>query len=154
MTCCLSRKMAYPLQYNWNNEFLQLLSHQSLNKKDKFLPTGLSAIKSCIEADEPTLLSELIKRNTHAMIYSLILCFTIIPSTKCIEYLVSIGTPLHETFPNNPFNVSPMEYLDTVFSTSVKGYLKCRNRIDMAIKKGKNAIRKQSFEDHTIIYMS
>ena len=70
----------------------------------------IGAIKSCIEADEASYLLKLLNNNTKAKIYSLICCFTFIPSVKCIEYLIADGTPLNETFENNPFRCKTREY--------------------------------------------
>ena len=78
----------------------------------------IGAIKSCIEADEASYLLKLLNNNTKAKIYSLICCFTFIPSVKCIEYLIADGTPLNETFENNPFRCTPEEYLDRFFPNS------------------------------------
>jgi len=78
----------------------------------------IGAIKSCIEADEASYLLKILNNNTKAKIYSLICCFTFIPSVKCIEYLIADGTPLNETFENNPFQCTPQEYLDRFFPVS------------------------------------
>ena len=78
----------------------------------------IGAIKSCIEADEASYLLKILNNNTKAKIYSLICCFTFIPSVKCIEYLIADGTPLNETFENNPFQCTPQEYLDAYFPDS------------------------------------
>lgn len=78
----------------------------------------IGAIKSCIEADEAHYLLKLLNNNTKAKIYSLMCCFTFIPSVKCIEYLIADGTPLDMTFENNPFQCTPQEYLDRLFPDS------------------------------------
>ena len=78
----------------------------------------ISAIRSCIEADEAEYLLRVLNNNTKAKIYSLICCFTFIPSIKCIEYLIAEGTPLDKTFENNPFNCTPMDYLNKYFPAS------------------------------------
>ena len=75
----------------------------------------INAIKSCIEADEAGYLIEILNNNYKAKIYSLIRCFTFIPSIRCIKYLIAEGTPLNETFENNPFQCTPQEYLDRYF---------------------------------------
>lgn len=110
---------------------------------------SLSALKSCIEADEPDSLLEVIDNNSKAKIFSLICCFTFIPSVKCIESLIANGTPLDKTFDNNPFNCTPQEYLDKYFNfTSNKLHTKARNNIYLSIEKGK--IRRKN-QDHIII---
>jgi hypothetical protein len=78
----------------------------------------IGAIKSCIEADEASYLLKILNNNTKAKIYSLMCCFTFIPSVKCIEYLIADGTPLDATFENNPFQCTPQEYLDAYFPDS------------------------------------
>ena len=78
----------------------------------------ISAIRSCIEADEAEYLLRVLNNNTKAKIYSLICCFTFIPSIKCIEYLIAEGTPLDMTFENNPFKCTPMDYLNKYFPAS------------------------------------
>jgi hypothetical protein len=101
----------------------------------------ISAIKSCIEADEADYLINILNNNRKAKIYSLIRCFTFIPSVKCIECLITEGTSLNETFENNPFNCTPQEYLDNFFPASnMDGpQYNClsRNAIYDAIKRGK-----------------
>ena len=78
----------------------------------------ISAIRSCIEADEAEYLLRILNNNTKAKIYSLICCFTFIPSIKCIEYLIAEGTPLNKTFERNPFGCTPMDYLNKYFPAS------------------------------------
>jgi hypothetical protein len=78
----------------------------------------IGAIKSCIESDEASYLLKILNNNTKAKIYSLMCCFTFIPSVKCIEYLIADGTPLDMTFENNPFQCTPQEYLDAYFPDS------------------------------------
>jgi hypothetical protein len=100
-------------------------------------PLKISAIKSYIEADEAISLLEIIENNIKAKIYCLIACFTFIPSIKCIELLIAKGTPLNQTFENNPFNCTAQEYLDTHFNgISSKIYIKARESIYKAIEKG------------------
>lgn len=113
---------------------------------------SISAIKSCIEADEATSLLEVLNNNYKAKIFALICCFTFIPSAKCIEYLIADGTPLDKSFENNPFGCSPQEYLDKHFSfTTNKLHTKARNIIFTSIEKGK--LRKKNNE-HIIIDIS
>jgi hypothetical protein len=105
----------------------------------------IGAVKSCIEADEASYLLNLLNNNTKAKIYSLICCFIFIPSVKCIEYLIAEGTPLNESFENNPFQCTPQEYLDMYFpaSTIMDGpRYNClsRNVIYDAIERGKLVI--------------
>ena len=101
----------------------------------------ITAIKSCIEADEARYLLEVLNNNHKAKIYSLIMCFTFIPSVRCIKYLIAEGTPLNETFENNPFQCTPQEYLNMRFPASNRGrqqlshYAICA--IYEAIEKGK-----------------
>lgn len=110
---------------------------------------SLSALKSCIEADEPESLLEILDNNYKAKIFALICCFTFIPSAKCIEYLIANGTPLNKTFDNNPFQCTPQEYLDKYFNlTSNKLHTKARNTILISIEKGK--VRKKNSE-HVVI---
>ncbi len=110
---------------------------------------SISAIKSCIEADEPIMLLEALNNNYKAKIFALICCFTFIPSAKCIEYLIADGTPLDKTFDNNPFGCTPQEYLDKHFSfTTNKLHTKARNIIFTSIEKGK--LRKKNNE-HIVI---
>ena len=119
-------------RYITDNHSLQ----QSFNN-DKSIKS-ISAIKSCIEADEATLLLEAVKDNYNAKIYALICCFTLIPSVKCIERLIAEGTPLDKSFNANPFNCTPQEYLDKHFGfTSNKLHTKSRSSIYQAIDKGK-----------------
>jgi hypothetical protein len=127
----------------WDLELLRrILSEDSPIK-------SISAIKSCIEADEATSLLEVLNNNYKAKIFALICCFTFIPSAKCIEYLIADGTPLDKTFENNPFGCTPQEYLDKNFSfTTNKLHTKARNIIFTSIEKGK--LRKKNNE-HVII---
>ena len=106
----------------------------------------IGAIKSCIEADEASYLLKLLNNNTKAKIYSLICCFTFIPSVKCIEYLIADGTPLDMTFENNPFQCTPQEYLDAYFPDSnifdgPRYNCLSRNAIYNAIERGKLVIK-------------
>lgn len=127
----------------WNTEIL----HKNIFNENPI--KSISALKSCIEADEPILLLELINDNYKAKIFSLICCFTFIPSAKCIEYLIAAGTPLDMTFDNNPFDCTPQEYLNKHFNfTSNKRHTKARNTIYTSIEKGK-LCRKNS--EHIII---
>ena len=106
----------------------------------------IGAIRSCIEADEASYLLKVLNNNSKAKIYSLICCFTFIPSVKCIEYLIAEGTSLDETFENNPFQCTPQEYLDMYFpaSTIMDGpRYNClsRNAIYDAIERGKLVLK-------------
>lgn len=110
---------------------------------------SVSAIKSCIEADEPILLLDLLKDNYEAKIFALICCFTLIPSAKCIENLIASGTPLNTSFENNPFGCTPQEYIDKHFGfTTNKLHSKARNIILNSIEKGKIRMKKS---EHIII---
>jgi hypothetical protein len=142
----------YNRMYKWDAEF-------KTTKAGSYAITGhitppLKALKSCIEADEPLMLSELIGKNKNAYIYALMTCFTLIPSVNCIEYLVSIGTPLDRAFEDNPYgNISVIEYLDSKYGTSDKISLKIREKIIGAINNGKAKLRKYSCDEYTILYM-
>ena len=108
--------------------------------------THIGAIKSCIEADEASYLLKILNNNNKAKIYSLICCFTFIPSVKCIEYLIAEGTPLNETFENNPFQCTPQEYLDMYFPPSnifdgPRYNCLSRNAIYDAIERGELVIK-------------
>lgn len=110
-----------------------------------------SAIKSCIEADEDVLLMDLVVDDYEAKIFALIMCFTIIPSVKCIEHLIAVNTPLDKTFVNNPFDCTAQEYLDTHFNfTSNKTHTKARNAIYRAIEKGQKRL---NGSDHITIHI-
>lgn len=129
------------LSYNWDNEF----------KNYQRFPYSFTALKSCIEADEPVLLADILGDHKNAHIYALIQCFTTIPSVKCIEYLISEGTPLNETFINNPFQCTPQEYLNLRFNTTYKDYMKARSAIYNAINRGKLHTKSK---EHISIIMS
>jgi hypothetical protein len=130
-------------KYVWDIEYLRKVL------SDDTPIRSISAIKSCIEADEPILLLDAINHSYKAKIFALISCFTNIPSIKCIEQLIADGTPLDMTFDNNPFQCTPKEYLDKHFGfTSNKLHTKARNLIYSSIEKGK--IRRKNNE-HTII---
>lgn len=113
------------------------------NKPVKYI----SAIKSCIEADEAHYLLKILNNNIKAKIYSLICCFTFIPSVKCIEYLIAEGTPLNETFENNPFQCTPQEYLDKYFLASNMAY----NAIYNAVERGKLVMKHKELTTSTHI---
>lgn len=117
--------------HNRDNTYIQ-----NILSDDK--PLKINAIKSCIEADEAITLLEIIDNNFKAKIYYLITCFTFIPPVKCIELLIAEGTPLNQSFENNPFQCTPQEYLDKHFNiTSNKLQTKSRNAIYQAIERGK-----------------
>jgi hypothetical protein len=128
-------------RYNWDLEFENYFKY----------PYSFTVIKSCIEADEPYALSEVVGSHKNAKIYALILCFTLNPSVKCIHYLISENTPLNETFKNNPFQCTPDEYLQTKFNTSHKVYIKARSLINQTIAKAQLEAKNR---DHTTIYIS
>jgi hypothetical protein len=142
---------------NWDIHYLQ-----SVLFNDKTLK--VSAIKSYIESDEAILLLDTIKNNYNAKIYCLISCFTFHPSIKCIELLITEGTPLDKTFEQNSFNCTPQQFLDKYFNntsntlntsnntsntsnTLNKPNSKAYNSIYKAIESGKNKYNK----DHIII---
>jgi hypothetical protein len=114
-----------------------------------FKDKSISAIKSCIEADEPVLLLDIIRDSYEAKIFALISCFTLIPSAKCIENLIAVGTPLDKSFENNPFHCTPQEYIDKHFNfTTNKLHTTARNTIYNAIQKGKLRLKN---EEHIAI---
>ncbi len=130
---------------NWDIHYLQ-----SVLFNDKTLK--VSAIKSYIESDEAILLLDTIKNNYNAKIYCLISCFTFHPSIKCIELLITEGTPLDKTFEQNSFNCTPQQFLDKYFNNTSNNTLnkptsKAYNSIYKAIESGKNKYNK----DHIII---
>jgi hypothetical protein len=125
-----------------NKPFANYLLVQNMFIYYKNKPIKLSAIRSCIEADEPKQLLELINNNYNAKIYCLICCFTFLPAIKCIEYLISEGTPLNETFIDNPFNSTPQEYLNNFLNhLSLSSRKKVEMLINEAIKRGLSNIR-------------
>lgn len=99
--------------YNWDNEFATFANENNAVKNATTKnPLSILALKSCIEADEPQFLSEIIIGYKNAHIYALLVCFSmIIPPLRCIEYLISVGTPINESFENNPFDCTPQELL-------------------------------------------
>jgi len=119
------------VSYNWDDEF-KIFNVNTL---------AFSALRSCIEADEPYSLSDVLNKNRNAYIYALILCFTSMPSVKCIEYLIANGTPLGETFEANPYKCTPQQYLDLHFNDTTKMYIRARAQIYNAIEKGKLAAK-------------
>ena len=131
-----SEQMFRPVRRGDSNVLKEILYED--NKPIKYI----GAIKSCIEADEASYLLKLLNNNSKAKIYSLMCCFTFIPSVKCIEYLIADGTPLDETFENNPFQCTPQEYLDARFPASKPPYSDLlRDAIYYAIEKGKLVIK-------------
>jgi hypothetical protein len=140
------------MTYDWNTEFTRYT-----NNKAKYitgLPISLQAIKSCIEADNPEILKELIGDHMGAHIYSLYSCFTLVPSVKCIEFIISEGTPLDRTFVNNPYGeITPIQHFNLRFNTTVKQYMRARRLIELAIEKGKKNLRKISFDSHTALLL-
>ena len=124
--------------YNWEREF-QYIS----NSSNKSTPISIGAIKSCIEADEPIHLSHLLNNNQNAKIYALICCFSLIPSIKCIEYLISVDTPLDKTFDNNPFTCTPQDYSDKYFNIKYinKLHTNTLSSIYTAIENGRKKLK-------------
>lgn len=137
------------VSYDWDREFERvytiLREHNIMSHSIAF-----SAVRSCIEADMPTLLAELLGNNRDAHIYALMVSFTSIPATKCIEYLISQGTPLNESFAYNPFKCTPQELLDSTFTTTKKEFSKTRTQIYKAIKNGSILEKKN---DHKIVFI-
>jgi len=128
------------VSYNWDKEFKRNFNQDS---NCYITPIALSAVKSCIEADEPYALADVLGVSRKAHIYALLLCFTQIPSVRCIEHIISQGVSLTETFEHNPFRCSPQEYLEEKFSNPGP----VRALIYKAIERGKSAYR---FRDHSI----
>jgi hypothetical protein len=127
------------LKYEWNIEFKYFKRKYNMF----LLPYSLRALHSCVEADEYMLLSDITNNNKNANIYALIKCFTLIPSINCIEYLIGIGTPLNETFEDNPFNCTPNEYLQNNFSKNTHQlHIIANRKIASAIERG-NVILKE-----------
>jgi hypothetical protein len=146
--------------YDWNTEFKQSKYLSSLTSltalsgvKNKIhLTPGLMAIKSCIEADDPMALKDLLNEHKGAHIYALIQCFTIIPALKCIEYLITEGTPTDVTFDDNPFGKTAQQYFDDNFNVSTNSHhLKVRTLITGAMSRGRQKQRKISYDEHTIL---
>ena len=143
--------------YNWNNEFKHYKRKIHLiGSKDRvILPNSLLAIKSCIEADDPIALKDLLDDHKGAHIYALIQCFTLIPAVKCIEYLIAEGTPTDVTFEDNPNDKTAQQYFDDTFNISTNGHhLKVRKIISDAMSRGKKRQRKISYDEHTIIMIA
>ena len=102
----------------------------------------LSAIKSSIETDTPESLAEIIHGDRDAHIYALIKCFTFIPATKCITYLISTGITLDDTFDSTPYNMTPRQYLEKYFDTTSKTYARAKEKIFVAIEEGIRDVNK------------
>lgn len=126
------------VSYDWDNEFKGLSQ----------TTVAFNAMRSCIEADEPRMLRDVLNTSRDAHIYALLLCFSHLPSIKCIEYLISHGTPLNESFDNNPYKCTPQEYLDMHFNGTSKIYIRARTQIYNAIEKCKTTTKNK---DHTVI---
>jgi hypothetical protein len=122
--------------YNWDKEF----ESYSIYSKNSY-SNAFKSIKSYIEADSPELLSELLKNNAKAKIYSMMQCISLIPSVKCVEYLASVGTPLNIAFDTNPLgNIDVIEYINRVYSTPTKTNIRCKALVMDAINKGLSKI--------------
>ena len=135
-----SEQMFRPVRRGDSNALKEILYED--NKPIKHI----GAIRSCIEADEASYLLKILNNNSKAKIYSLMCCFTFIPSVKCIEYLIADGTPLDETFENNPFQCTPQEYLDEYFPDSnifdgPRYNCLSRNAIYYAIERGNFVVK-------------
>lgn len=124
--------------YNWDKEF----ETYSIYSKNIY-SNAFKSIKSYIEADSPELLSELLKDNNKAPIYAMMQCMSLIPSVKCIEYLVSIGTPLNVVFAENPFGeINVIEYINLVYATPTKTNIRCKKIVVDAINRGLSKVSK------------
>lgn len=140
------------MTYDWDAEFKKYKNNKAI--AITVLPISLQAIKSCIEADDPIRLKELIGDHIGAHIYSLYLCFTLVPSVKCIEFIVSQGAPLDKSFVNNPYeSITPMQHFNNRFNTTVKHYMRARRLIELAIQNGRKNLRKISFDSHTALLL-
>jgi hypothetical protein len=118
------------------------------------IPESIIALKSCIEADDPKRLFEIIQDNKLAASFSLYCCITLIPALKCIEYLISNGASMNRTFNNSPYgNVTPQQYMDEVYSSTSPMSLKTRQNIVNAIARGEKKRRKVSYDEHIGIVM-
>jgi hypothetical protein len=116
-------------EYSWDTIF-QLLAEENLQHY-----VSITQLKQAVQDDDPQALSSVIGGHAHAAIYALIYCFVRPPAIHCIHYLVSKGTPLNQTFANNPFQMTPLEALHKRFSSSDMTYLQIKQIIDRA-KKG------------------
>ncbi len=118
--------------YDWNKEFESYSIYTKNSHSNAF-----KSIKSYIEADEPLMLSELVNHNVNASIYAVMLAMSMIPSLKCIEYLVSIGTPLNVSFNTNPFGkVTIYEYINKAYEMPTKTNIRCKQLVKDAIARG------------------
>lgn len=134
----LSGKMTGSPMYNWDKEF----EKYSIYSKNSY-SNAFKSIKSYIEADEPLMLSELLKNNDKARIYAMMQCMSLIPSIKCIEYLASIDTPLNVAFAENPFgNCNVIEYINLAYNTPTKTNIRCKQIVTDAINRGLSKISK------------
>ena len=120
-------------EYPWDTIF-QLFAEENLEHY-----VSISQLKRAVQDDNPDTLSMIIGNHEHAAIYALIHCFIKPPPIRCIHYLVSKGTPLHQTFPHNPFRISPQEWLLTRFSVTNPTYVVIKQTIDGAKKQLKRA---------------
>ena len=116
-------------EYCWDTIF-QLLAEENLQHY-----VSITQLKQAVHDDDPHTLSLVIGGHSHAAIYALIYCFVKPPARHCIHYLVAKGTPLNQTFVNNPFQKTPLECLHKRFSSSDETYLEIKQIIDRA-KKG------------------
>lgn len=115
--------------YPWDTIF-QLYAEENLEHY-----VSISQLKRAIQEDDPEALSLLLGDHPHAAIYALIHCFIKHPSVRCIQYLISKGTPMHQTFINNPFCMSPQEWLQTRLSPNNPSYIIIKHTIDEAKKQ-------------------
>jgi hypothetical protein len=105
-----------------------------------------SAIKSCIETDNPETLAELTHNDKNMQIYALIKCFTFIPATNCITYLISTGISLDDSFELGNCKMTPRQYLTEYFDINSKTYSRAKAKIMAAIEEGMTYIHSEPEE--------
>jgi hypothetical protein len=119
-------------EYSWDTIF-QLLAEENLQHY-----VSITQLKQAVQDDDPQALSSVIGGHAHAAIYAFIYCFVRPPAIRCIHYLVRKGTPLNQTFANNPFQMTPLEFLHKRFSSTDATYLQIKQTIDQAKKEYHN----------------
>jgi hypothetical protein len=115
-------------EYSWDTIF-QLLAEENLQHY-----ISITQLKQAVHNDDPQALSLVLGDHKHAAIYAFIYCFVRPPALRCIHYLVAKGTPLNQTFVNNPFQQTPLEFLHKRYSSNDETYLLIKQTIDRARK--------------------